>query len=121
MAVEMGGQAVKKVYESKSLNIQEKGETDVGKKELLTKADLISNHLIMDLLKRFPLIHVVSEEKKDDLSEKEVEAYKDDNYNLWLNVRNALKKMPSKKYDLSRLGIWVDPLDATQEFTGTGL
>ncbi|CAD5206370.1 unnamed protein product [Bursaphelenchus okinawaensis] len=117
LAVEMGGNAVKKVYEENQLNIREKGNTDVGKAELLTKADLVSNHLISDLLKRFPLIKVVSEEKEDELSEKEVEKYKDDNYNLWLNIRNAIKSMPQRKYDLNRLGIWIDPLDATQEFT----
>lgn len=46
-----------------------------------------------------------------------MEKYKDDNYNIWLNIRNVVQKIPTKKYRLSRLGLWVDPLDATQEFT----
>ncbi|KAI6225581.1 Golgi-resident PAp (PAP) 3-Phosphatase-like protein [Aphelenchoides besseyi] len=117
MAAEMGGNAVVKVYSENNLRIKQKGLTDEGKAELLTKADLVSNHLIMSLLKRFPLINVVTEEKSEGLSEEEVEKYRSDNYSLWLSIRNALKKLPSKKYDLSRLGIWVDPLDATQEFT----
>ncbi|CAD5209085.1 unnamed protein product [Bursaphelenchus xylophilus] len=117
LAVEMGGKAVKKVFEENRLNIQQKGNTDVGKAELLTKADLVSNHLMTDLLKRFPLIKVISEEKDSELEDKEVEKYKDDNYNLWLNIRNAVKKIPNVKYDLNRIGIWIDPLDATQEFT----
>ena len=54
LAVEMGGHAVKKIFDENQLNIQEKGQTDVGKAELLTKADLISNHLMLGLLQRFP-------------------------------------------------------------------
>lgn len=51
------------------------------------------------------------------MSDAEVEKYKDENLNIWLNIRNALKDLPVKKYEISRLGFWVDPLDATQEFT----
>jgi hypothetical protein len=54
LAVEMGGHAVKKIYDENVLNIQQKGQTDVGKAELLTKADLVSNHLMLELLQRFP-------------------------------------------------------------------
>lgn len=47
-----------KIYSESNLNIRKKGDTDVGKAELLTKADLVSNHLILGLLKRFPLVNV---------------------------------------------------------------
>jgi inositol monophosphatase 3 len=117
LAVEMGGHAVKKIYEENQLNIQTKGQTDVGKAELLTKADLVSNHLIMDLLQRFPLLQVITEEKSEKLFDAEVEKYRSDNYAIWLNLRRALEKLPSRKYDLSRITLWIDPLDATQEFT----
>jgi len=117
MAVEIGGSAVVKVYSEHNLSIKEKGLTDEGKAELLTKADLVSNHLIMDLLKRYPLMNVVTEEKSEKLGEEDVAKYRDDNYSIWLNIRNAVQKVPTKKYELSRFGIYVDPLDATQEFT----
>lgn len=55
----MGGHAVVKIYKENNLNIQTKGETDEGKSELLTKADLISNHLMIQHLKRFPLLNVI--------------------------------------------------------------
>lgn len=55
----MGGHAVKKIYDENLLNIQEKGKTDEGKTELLTKADLISNHLMTGLLQRFPGMTVI--------------------------------------------------------------
>jgi hypothetical protein len=58
MAVEIGGSAVTKVYSEHNLKIKTKGLTEEGKAELLTRADLVSNHLIMDLLKRYPLMNV---------------------------------------------------------------
>uniref|UniRef100_A0AC35G2U3 Uncharacterized protein n=1 Tax=Panagrolaimus sp. PS1159 TaxID=55785 RepID=A0AC35G2U3_9BILA len=119
LAVEMGGHAVKKIYDENALNIQLKGQTDVGKAELLTKADLVSNHLILDLLQRFSALGmtIISEEKASGMSEDEVSKYRDDNYQLWLDYKDALNLMPSTKYDMSRMNIWIDPLDATQEFT----
>lgn len=42
------------------LSIQQKGLTDEGKAELLTQADLVSNFLILDTLKRFPRLNVSS-------------------------------------------------------------
>lgn len=40
------------------LNTAQKGLTDEGKAELLTKADLVSNFLILDVLQRFPRLNV---------------------------------------------------------------
>jgi len=118
LSVEMGGHAVSKIFKENQLNIKAKGLTDEGKAELLTKADLVSNHLMLGLLRRFPLLKVVTEESSSEhLSDREVEKYQDDNYALWMNVKEALKKFPNKRVSLDRVGIWVDPLDATQEFT----
>lgn len=58
MAVEIGASAVAKVYSEHDLKIKAKGWTDEGKAELLTRADLVSNHLIMELLRRYPLMNV---------------------------------------------------------------
>lgn len=63
MAVEIGGSAVVKVHAEHNLLAKAKGLTDEGKEELLTRADLVSNHLIMDLLKRYPLMNVNSKFK----------------------------------------------------------
>ncbi|CAD6184682.1 unnamed protein product [Caenorhabditis auriculariae] len=118
LAVEMGGHAVKKVHEENALNIEAKGLTDEGKEELLTKADIISNSLILDLLQRFPKLKVVSEEKPpSSFTPNEVNLYRSDNYLLWESVKDVLDKIPSRRLSLSDIRIFVDPLDATQEFT----
>ncbi|CAI2298911.1 unnamed protein product [Caenorhabditis sp. 36 PRJEB53466] len=117
LAVEMGGHAVVKVNEEKSLNAAAKGLTDEGKEELLTRADLISNHLILDILQRFPRLQIVSEEKASEMSEREVEPYRSDNYAVWSGVKDILDTIPSRRLQLSDVRVFVDPLDATQEFT----
>uniref|UniRef100_A0A7E4W6I2 inositol-phosphate phosphatase n=2 Tax=Panagrellus redivivus TaxID=6233 RepID=A0A7E4W6I2_PANRE len=117
LAVEMGGHAVKKIHEEQGLNIEEKGQTDVGKAELLTTADLVSNHLMLGLLERFPGLTAITEEKAEDLPDKDVERYREDNYALWLEFHKILETLPSAKYPLHRINVWVDPLDATQEYT----
>ncbi|CAI4230938.1 unnamed protein product [Auanema sp. JU1783] len=117
LAVEMGGHAVKKIHEENVLNIAQKGLTDEGKAELLTKADLVSNHLILDVLQRFPHLKVVTEEKDTSITDKEADKYRSDSYALWLSVRDILDKMPSKRIPLNDMQVYVDPLDATQEFT----
>ncbi|CAA21725.3 Putative inositol monophosphatase 3 [Caenorhabditis elegans] len=117
LAIEMGGHAVMKVNEEKNLNAAAKGLTDEGKEELLTRADLISNHLILDILQRFPQLQIVSEEKKSEFSEREIEPYRLDNYAVWQSVKEILDKIPSRRLQLSDVRVFVDPLDATQEFT----
>uniref|UniRef100_A0A183C1W9 inositol-phosphate phosphatase n=1 Tax=Globodera pallida TaxID=36090 RepID=A0A183C1W9_GLOPA len=118
LATEMGGHAIVRTFaENKKLRIVEKSQMDVGRPELLTKADLISNYLMLSLLRRFPLLKVISEEKSEFLSEKDVEQYRADNYEVWLGLREALSKFPSWRIPLARITVWIDPLDATQEFT----
>ncbi|KAL3093085.1 hypothetical protein niasHT_022535 [Heterodera trifolii] len=118
LAVEMGGHAIVRTFmEEKQIPFYEKGQMDVGRAELLTKADLISNQLMLTLLGRFPFLKVISEEKSEFLPEKETERYRADNYELWLGLREVLSKFPSWRIPLARVTVWIDPLDATQEFT----
>ncbi|CAJ0578309.1 unnamed protein product, partial [Mesorhabditis spiculigera] len=117
LAAEVGGHAVYSIANEKALSIQQKGLTDEGKAELLTQADLISNFLILDTLKRFPHLNIITEEKDSTITETEAEPYRTDKYAAWLEVRNALEKFPSHRYALGDVQIYVDPLDATQEYT----
>lgn len=63
------------------------------------------------------IFQVITEEKSESLKDKDVEKYRDDNYELWLEYKDSINQMPSKKYELKRLNMWIDPLDATQEYT----
>uniref|UniRef100_A0A1I7XMN5 inositol-phosphate phosphatase n=1 Tax=Heterorhabditis bacteriophora TaxID=37862 RepID=A0A1I7XMN5_HETBA len=100
-----------------ALNIEQKGLTDEGKAELLTKADLVSNFLIMDVLQRFPKLKIITEEKESLLKENEASQYRSESYSLWLNARSVLDQIPSRRLALDDVLVYVDPLDATQEFT----
>ncbi|KAK6728075.1 hypothetical protein RB195_005621 [Necator americanus] len=117
LAAEMGGYAVRKIHEENKLNIAQKGLTDEGKAELLTKADLVSNYLILDVLQRFPRLKIVTEEKDSSISENEAAAYRTDSYSVWLSIRDILAQIPSYRLTLSDVQVYVDPLDATQEYT----
>jgi 3'-phosphoadenosine 5'-phosphosulfate (PAPS) 3'-phosphatase len=130
----MGGSAVSRIYAENKINMEiyQKGQMDVGRTELLTKADLISNTLILQLLRRFSLlkvdlslifrflqkIQVITEEKISSIKQREVEKYRTDNYEIWLGLRETLSRIPEWRVPLNRVVIWVDPLDATQEYTG---
>jgi hypothetical protein len=135
LAVEMGGNAVARIHAEKGdLSIREKGAMDVGRAELLTKADETSNLLMLELLNRIPLLRVcfgpiytcywhnlkvISEEKSTQEKSKKLDRYRADNYELWLGLRETLSKVPNWRVPLRRIAIWIDPLDATQEYTGT--
>nr|CAD2192122.1 unnamed protein product [Meloidogyne enterolobii] len=121
LATEMGGSAISRIYSENNkvkMQIYEKQERmDVGRAELLTRADLISNAFMLELLRRFPLLKVITEEKFAKINNRELDRYRADNYELWMGLRELISSMPSWRIPLGRIVIWIDPLDGTQEFT----
>lgn len=88
--------------------------------EPVTVADLLSHSILTEgLKKKFANLQVVSEEK-DPVNEEQVRTIR-----AQLNVQDQMPHLPKINTDkdlltvpLSSVAVWVDPLDATKEFTG---
>merc|ERR550532_1497432 len=107
-----GGDQVKSIHDSAKLDAEEKGKTKEGKAELKTNGDMQSHRaMFYGILKAFPVLTVISEEhdkKAVDMS----------------TVDNPLKKNAevdalgdTDEIPLGDIAVWIDPLDATQEYT----
>lgn len=107
----LGGKEVKKIREDNSLNEKSKGKTREGANELLTLGDLQSHRTMFNLLKNtFPEVKVYSEEHDNTV---------DPTITWNRNIpRDILERIDGEK-DISpeSLTVWIDPLDATQEYT----
>ncbi|CAK9301683.1 unnamed protein product, partial [Gordionus sp. m RMFG-2023] len=105
-ASENGGSLIYKVRSDNNLNKTSKGKTKEGANDPLTNGDIYSNIIMQKTIKTlFPGIKIVSEEKNQ---------LKD------IKITNHIKSItniPDQIYNQNDLLIWIDPLDATQEFT----
>ncbi|XP_028328725.1 inositol monophosphatase 3 [Gouania willdenowi] len=110
-AAVLGGKEVKRVREENGLKEKSKGETKEGAKEFLTMGDLQSHRKMFNMLKNtFPAVTVYSEEH--DAAEGETLTWSHD------IPADILDKIDGGKYvDPDVLTVWIDPLDATQEYT----
>ncbi|XP_075682337.1 Golgi-resident adenosine 3',5'-bisphosphate 3'-phosphatase [Rhinoderma darwinii] len=111
-AAELGGVEVKAVRESNKLNENSKGKTREGADEKLTRGDLLSNKKMANLItSSFPGVQVNTEEH---LSEEDKEAV------YWnRGIPNEIKEIVKNPKFVSSesITIWIDPLDATHEYT----
>ncbi|XP_060077151.1 inositol monophosphatase 3-like [Ylistrum balloti] len=108
-----GGARVKEIRLKNSLGETVKGKTKEGAKEMLTEGDSESHRAIVyGMSKAFTGIQIISEEK--DLKPVDFKTIDDVSKTLE-EVENVIKgdeKVPKKD-----ITVWVDPLDATQEYT----
>uniref|UniRef100_A0A8C4WVC9 inositol-phosphate phosphatase n=1 Tax=Eptatretus burgeri TaxID=7764 RepID=A0A8C4WVC9_EPTBU len=110
-AAVLGGQQVRNVKESGDLKGRVKGHTKEGVDEPLTLGDIMSHRAMLGLFHNtFPYLKVISEEH--------------DNSDLklipWSGQipQDMLKQLPDALLVPARdITIWLDPLDATKEFT----
>ncbi|XP_042353689.1 inositol monophosphatase 3 [Plectropomus leopardus] len=110
-AAVLGGTEVKKVRDENSLKEKSKGKTREGASEFLTMGDVQSHRKMYNLLSNtFPDVTVNSEEH-DNMVDKTA---------AWSRVIPAdiLNKVEAgKEVPAESVTVWIDPLDATQEYT----
>ncbi|KAM9349802.1 inositol monophosphatase 3 [Symphorus nematophorus] len=109
-AAVLGGREVKAVREENNLKEKSKGKTREGASEPLTMGDLQSHRKMFNLIKNtFPEITVNSEEH-DNMVDK-VTWTRDIPADI-LDKIDGGKDVPAES-----ITVWIDPLDATQEYT----
>ncbi|RXM32410.1 Inositol monophosphatase 3 [Acipenser ruthenus] len=111
-AAVLGGQEVKRIREENALHEKSKGKTREGAKEMLTTGDLFSHRKMFNLIRNtFPNLQVNSEEH-DDASVHETSVW---NHVIPEDIRNTISE--SREVPTESITVWIDPLDATQEYT----
>lgn len=110
-AAVLGGKEVKRVREENGLQEKSKGKTREGANDPLTMGDIESHRKMYNLIRNaFPEITVNSEEH-DDAEDKAL---------LWsreIPSDIAEKVSSQNKVPPESVTVWIDPLDATQEYT----
>ncbi|XP_055370884.1 putative inositol monophosphatase 3 [Condylostylus longicornis] len=113
-AAQRGGYEVLAVAESRNLNQKSKGLTQEGADDPVTDADARS-HCVMKngLVRLFSNIEIISEEDHgqtdcgDDVA----------NFDVDLSVLSPNALVPDEIVYTKDVTVWIDPLDATQEYT----
>ncbi|XP_071807154.1 inositol monophosphatase 3-like [Asterias amurensis] len=112
-AAERGGVEVKKVHDEHQLNAKSKGETREGANNPVTDGDMRSHKAIVHGLKKtFPSLKVVSEEHETDDWDKSAVVPLSISRSDVIELIKGDQSIP-----LEDVTVWVDPLDATQEYT----
>ncbi|CAN9503419.1 unnamed protein product [Ophioblennius macclurei] len=110
-AAVLGGKEVKRVREANALNEKSKGKTKEGANDPMTMGDLMSHRKMFNLLKNtFPDVKVNSEEF-DTVVDPTVTWSRD----IPADIHQAISG--GKDIPPDTLTVWIDPLDATQEYT----
>ncbi|KAA8586666.1 inositol monophosphatase 3 [Etheostoma spectabile] len=110
-AAVLGGTEVKKVREENSLKEKSKGKTKEGANELLTMGDLQSHRKMFNLISNaFPEVTVNSEEH-DNTVDKAAAWSRD----IPADIQDKIER--GKYVPAESITVWIDPLDATQEYT----
>nr|CAB3256108.1 inositol monophosphatase 3-like [Phallusia mammillata] len=111
---ERGGDQVRLVQESGKLSKTSKGKTLEGADNPLTQGDMRSHRAITQAFAySFPSLKVISEEKDSaHISTEDIPLAPMSNKEV-----DYFTSKPFQEVDVNDITVWVDPLDATQEFT----
>lgn len=111
-AAQRGGLEVLDVARSRQLKERSKGKTDEGVNDPFTDADGRSHCVMKQGLQRiFPRVQIFSEEDKEHCKQAH-------GYDLDPTVLHETAQIPDVTVNAQDVTVWVDPLDATKEFTG---
>lgn len=112
-AAQHGGFEVVAVSKSRDLHEQSKGKTKEGANNPVTDADYRSNCVMKNgLLRIFPKLKIISEE--DDRQEQCADVQL---FDLDPTVLHESATVPDERVNIDDVAVWIDPLDATQEYT----
>jgi 3'-phosphoadenosine 5'-phosphosulfate (PAPS) 3'-phosphatase len=106
-ATRKGGDIARKVVASGNLGVQEK----TGPNDLLTIADgKVQDFIMTGLLKLWPSLFIIGEEAVSETSSEISES-------LNIHELDSVKFNVNTNYSINELTIYIDPIDATKEFT----
>lgn len=115
-AAQSGGQEVQSVSKMIDINVKKKGKTLEGAAELITDADRRSHcAMIQGLQRLFPKLKIISEEDSAHLKCPEDNGHL---FDLDPTVLADSAVVPDEIVSIDDVTVWIDPLDATQEFSG---
>lgn len=111
-AAQKGGLEILEVAKTRDLKEKSKGKTDEGANDPYTDADGRSHCVMKQGMHRiFPRVTIFSEEDKESCAEATT-------FDLDPTVLHETAVIPDELVDIKDVTVWIDPLDATQEFTG---
>ncbi len=114
-AAKRGGQEVKRIREQADIGEKSKGKTREGANNPVTDGDLLSHRaMYYGILKAFPGMSVISEEHDPQPIDMTLipEVSKSDK-----EVDRIIRSGDDLVVPVADVDVWIDPLDATQEYT----
>uniref|UniRef100_A0A1B6GM15 Putative inositol monophosphatase 3 n=1 Tax=Cuerna arida TaxID=1464854 RepID=A0A1B6GM15_9HEMI len=110
-----GGEQVVKARKQADMVVHSKGKTKEGANNPVTEADY-NSHCVMyfGLKKAFPSLQIISEE---ELSEGKCGQLSSPKLTMHPESEPGLDSLVDEELPVRDLAVWIDPLDATQEFT----
>jgi len=108
-----GGKEVKKIREQADIGEKSKGETLEGANNPVTDGDMLSHRVMYwSIKKAFPNLNVISEEK--DVKQIDLDKIPDA---ALTNPEVEERATEDSMVPIGEVSVWIDPLDATQEYT----
>jgi len=113
---EYGGNALVEAHTEKKVSVLSKQSGGVA--EIVTNADLESNkRMSFSFPKLFPGVHIRSEEVTDEPIDLMDMPSNDEQWTELISSQNIFSPSLQRKVAADDISIWIDPLDATREYT----